>query len=129
MGGSGVVVVGASQAGFRAAEALREGGYGGPITMVGDEPHRPYDRPPLSKQVLAGTQAPEDVVLTPAEGGVDDLDLRWRLGTTATGLDLGARELPIRPDVVGASLSLAANERVKLSGPTPLTLELQTLAN
>jgi pyrimidine operon attenuation protein / uracil phosphoribosyltransferase len=49
--------------------------------------------------------------------------------TQVSLLDLGARELPIRPDVVGASLSLAANERVKLSGPTPLTLELQTLAN
>ena len=44
-------------------------------------------------------------------------------------LDLDARELPIRPDVGGSTLSLAANERVKLSGPTPLTLELQTLAN
>lgn len=44
-------------------------------------------------------------------------------------LDLDARELPIRPDVVGATLSLAADQRVKLSGPTPLTLELQTLAN
>ncbi|ARS47267.1 uracil phosphoribosyltransferase [Ectopseudomonas mendocina] len=49
--------------------------------------------------------------------------------TLVSLLDLAARELPIRPDVVGASLSLAANERVKLSGPTPLTLELQTLAN
>ncbi|MDP3817252.1 bifunctional pyr operon transcriptional regulator/uracil phosphoribosyltransferase PyrR [Pseudomonas sp.] len=44
-------------------------------------------------------------------------------------LDLNARELPIRPDVVGATLSLASDQRVKLSGPTPLTLELQTLAN
>ncbi|MDM8349070.1 bifunctional pyr operon transcriptional regulator/uracil phosphoribosyltransferase PyrR [Pseudomonas sp. sp1636] len=44
-------------------------------------------------------------------------------------LDLNARELPIHPDVVGASLSLAADQRVKLSGPTPLTLELQMLAN
>lgn len=44
-------------------------------------------------------------------------------------LDLDARELPIRPDVVGATLSLAADQRVKLSGPTPLTLELQTLAH
>jgi pyrimidine operon attenuation protein/uracil phosphoribosyltransferase len=44
-------------------------------------------------------------------------------------LDLNARELPIRPDVVGATLSLADDQRVKLSGPTPLTLELQTLAN
>ena len=44
-------------------------------------------------------------------------------------LDLNARELPVRPDVVGATLSLAADQRVKLAGPTPLTLELQTLAN
>lgn len=44
-------------------------------------------------------------------------------------LDLNARELPVSPDVVGATLSLAADQRVKLSGPTPLTLELQTLAN
>lgn len=93
MGGPGVVVVGSSQAGFRAAEALREAGFDGSVTMVGDEPHRPYDRPPLSKQVLAGTMAPEDIALTPAEGGVDDLGLTWRLGTTATGLDLGAREV------------------------------------
>ncbi|WP_417661534.1 bifunctional pyr operon transcriptional regulator/uracil phosphoribosyltransferase PyrR [Pseudomonas sp.] len=44
-------------------------------------------------------------------------------------LDLDARDLPIRPDVVGATLSLPATQRVKLSGPTPLTLELQTLTN
>ncbi|WPC04878.1 bifunctional pyr operon transcriptional regulator/uracil phosphoribosyltransferase PyrR [Pseudomonas benzenivorans] len=49
--------------------------------------------------------------------------------TLVSLLDLGARELPVRPDVVGATLSLAADQRVKLSGPTPLTLELQTLAN
>jgi pyrimidine operon attenuation protein/uracil phosphoribosyltransferase len=49
--------------------------------------------------------------------------------TLVSLLDLDARELPIRPDVVGATLSLAADQRVKLSGPKPLTLELQTLAN
>ncbi|MDD2162150.1 bifunctional pyr operon transcriptional regulator/uracil phosphoribosyltransferase PyrR [Pseudomonas sp. MIL19] len=49
--------------------------------------------------------------------------------TLVSLLDLDARELPIRPDVVGATLSLAVDQRVKLSGPTPLTLELQTLAN
>ncbi|MGE6792383.1 pyrimidine operon attenuation protein / uracil phosphoribosyltransferase [Pseudomonas guineae] len=49
--------------------------------------------------------------------------------TLVSLLDLDARELPIRPDVVGATLSLTADQRVKLSGPTPLTLELQTLAN
>ena len=49
--------------------------------------------------------------------------------TLVSLLDLNARELPIRPDVVGATLSLDGDQRVKLSGPTPLTLELQTLAN
>ena len=49
--------------------------------------------------------------------------------TLVSLLDLNPRELPIRPDVVGATLSLAADQRVKLSGPTPLTLELQTLAH
>lgn len=49
--------------------------------------------------------------------------------TLVSLLDLNARELPIRPDVVGATLSLPSDQRVKLSGPTPLTLELQTLAN
>ena len=49
--------------------------------------------------------------------------------TLVSLLDLNARELPIRPDVVGATLSLTSDQRVKLSGPTPLTLELQTLAN
>ena len=49
--------------------------------------------------------------------------------TLVSLLDLNARELPIRPDVVGATLSLDGEQRVKLSGPTPLTLELQTLAH
>ena len=49
-----VVIVGASAAGLTAAETLRRRGYGGRLTLIGDEPHPPYDRPPLSKQVLAG---------------------------------------------------------------------------
>lgn len=46
-----IVIVGASLAGLRAAEALREEGFTGSLTVVGDEPHAPYDRPPLSKQI------------------------------------------------------------------------------
>ena len=88
-----VVVVGASLAGFRAAEELRVQGYQGQITLVGDEAHRPYDRPPLSKQVLAGTQPPEATALDPVAGSIDDLGLTWRLGAAATSLDLGAREV------------------------------------
>ena len=54
-----VVIVGASLAGLRAAEGLREAGLTGQLTLVGDEPYEPYDRPPLSKQVLMGRVAPE----------------------------------------------------------------------
>jgi 3-phenylpropionate/trans-cinnamate dioxygenase ferredoxin reductase subunit len=86
-----IVIVGASLAGFRAAEELRTQGHAGSVTIVGDEPHRPYDRPPLSKQVLAGTKPPASTALTSVSGSIDDLDLDWLLGQTATGLDLGDR--------------------------------------
>src|SRR3954447_2508895 len=63
-----VVIVGASLAGLRAAEALRKGGFAGRLTLVGDEPYEPYDRPPLSKQVLAGRIGPESTALPQASG-------------------------------------------------------------
>jgi NADPH-dependent 2,4-dienoyl-CoA reductase/sulfur reductase-like enzyme len=91
VGGERIVIVGASLAGLRAAEELRTQGHEGPIAIVGDEPHRPYDRPPLSKQVLAGKQPPEATELDVAGGSVDDLELDWHLATTATSLDLTAR--------------------------------------
>lgn len=84
-----ILIVGASLAGLRAAESLRLGGHDGSITIVGDEPHRPYDRPPLSKQVLTGkTDADGTALPVP-----DDLRAEWRLGTAATGLDLERREV------------------------------------
>lgn len=81
--GPGVVVVGASLAGLRGAEALRSGGYDGPLTIVGDEPHRPYDRPPLSKHVLAG-ELDADATGLPQ---LVRLRARWRLGQAAVSLD------------------------------------------
>ena len=54
-----IAIVGASLAGLRAAETLRDRGFDGELTLIGDEPHRPYDRPPLSKQVLQGAWEPE----------------------------------------------------------------------
>ena len=68
-----VVVVGAALAGLRAAEELRLAGYDGRLVMIGAEAHRPYDRPPLSKQVLAGEWEPEQTALRAAPD--DDLDL------------------------------------------------------
>jgi NADPH-dependent 2,4-dienoyl-CoA reductase/sulfur reductase-like enzyme len=84
-----IVVVGASLAGFRAAEALRMEGYDGALTLVGDETHRPYDRPPLSKQVLTGDWDLDRTALPSAMPADDPFD--WRLGRSAASLDLGAR--------------------------------------
>ena len=77
-----VVVVGASLAGLRAAEALRRGGHRGRLVLVGEETHLPYDRPPLSKQVLAGTWEPEKARLIDADGSTT-LGIDARLGHRA----------------------------------------------
>jgi 3-phenylpropionate/trans-cinnamate dioxygenase ferredoxin reductase component len=86
-----VAVVGTSLAGLRAMEALRREGYDGRIVAIGAEHHLPYDRPPLSKEFLAGRADEADIVLR--KQGVDDLDVDWQLGEPATALDVGAREL------------------------------------
>ncbi len=87
-----VVVVGASLAGLRAAETLRTQGFEGSITLIGAEPHLPYDRPPLSKKLLAGEWEPERIALRHADeyGG---LDLTMRLGVRASALDLDRRRV------------------------------------
>lgn len=82
-----VVIVGASLAGLRAAEGLREAGFTGPLTLIGDEPYPPYDRPPLSKTVLAG-RMPADHTYLPQ---VRDINAEWLLGKPATGLNLSQR--------------------------------------
>ncbi|WEO93657.1 FAD-dependent oxidoreductase [Streptomyces sp. FXJ1.172] len=83
-----IVVVGASLAGLRAVEALRDEGFTGDITVIGDEPHEPYDRPPLSKAVLTGRLDIEHVLMArPRDAGV-----RWLLGTAA-GLDAPGRRV------------------------------------
>jgi NADPH-dependent 2,4-dienoyl-CoA reductase/sulfur reductase-like enzyme len=108
-----IVVVGASLAGLRAAEELRRLGYDGTLTVVGDEPRPPYDRPPLSKQVLAGSWEPDRIDLTvAAEGGLEGLDLDWRLGARATALDLDSRTLLL----ASAGSDLGAGERLSFDG-------------
>ncbi|MBT2235795.1 FAD-dependent oxidoreductase [Nonomuraea sp. NEAU-A123] len=84
-----IVIVGASLAGLRAAEALREEGFHGSLTIIGDEPYEPYDRPPLSKQVLKGW-VPADHTKLPR---LRELDAQWRLGVAATGLDRATRQV------------------------------------
>ena len=84
-----VAVVGASLAGLSAVRSLRKQGYDGRLVVIGDEPHRPYDRPPLSKEFLAGTLAEDDLLLE-----MDDEDLRaeWLLGARAVGLQVDGVE-------------------------------------
>lgn len=83
-----LLIVGASLAGLRAAQSARRQGFTGTVTVVGDERHHPYNRPPLSKEVLHGTQAAGQTLFP-----LGDLDADWRLGTAAERLDRGAREV------------------------------------
>jgi NADPH-dependent 2,4-dienoyl-CoA reductase/sulfur reductase-like enzyme len=110
-----VVVVGASLAGLRATETLRREGFDGRIVLVGAEPHLPYDRPPLSKQLLAGEWEPPELALrrTP----YDELDVELRLGVRATALDAAGRVLTLAGDE-----TLPFDGAVLATGAAPRTL-------
>lgn len=85
-----VLIVGAGLAGLRTAEELRRAGYEGELTLLGDENHAPYDRPPLSKQFVRGEI--DDTALRPAEFFAEKrIDLR--VGVGATGVDTAARRV------------------------------------
>jgi NADPH-dependent 2,4-dienoyl-CoA reductase/sulfur reductase-like enzyme len=127
------VVVGASLAGLRACETLRTDGFTGRITLVGAEDEVPYDRPPLSKKLLAGEWDSDRIRLRKPEA-FDELGLDLRLGVRATGLDTEQRlvsladgtELPYD----GLVLATGAAPR-RLPGQPPLDgiCELRTLAD
>ena len=86
------VIIGASLAGAKAAEALRDAGVRGPVTLIGEEPDAPYERPELSKGYLAGEKERSDLDVLAAEWySTNDVDLR--LATRATGIDTVAREV------------------------------------
>jgi NADPH-dependent 2,4-dienoyl-CoA reductase/sulfur reductase-like enzyme len=106
-----VVIAGGGLAGQRTAEALRALGHDGPLTMLAAEPHAPYDRPPLSKAVLAGDDA--DLSLRPATWHEDN-DVELLTSTPATGLEPGRVHTP-HGDV-------AYDELVIATGANPITL-------
>ena len=87
-----VVIVGASLAGLRAAETLRQRAFAGDVVVVGAETHRPYDRPPLSKKLLSGEWDADRIHLRQPEA-FDELDVRWELGVAGERLDLAERTL------------------------------------
>jgi NADPH-dependent 2,4-dienoyl-CoA reductase/sulfur reductase-like enzyme len=96
-----IVVIGASLAGATTARALRDAGYDGGLTVVGDERHAPYDRPPLSKSFLLGEVDEADLALVDAD---EELDVAWRIGARAVTLEATTRTLVLddgahlRPD-------------------------------
>ncbi|MBO1418628.1 NAD(P)/FAD-dependent oxidoreductase [Streptomyces sp. FH025] len=87
-----MVVAGASLGGLRAAEQLRGAGWSEEIVVVGDEPHMPYNRPPLSKEVLAGKAPFDSLAFRPRASAADVL---WRLGTAVVSADLDARAVTL----------------------------------
>jgi 3-phenylpropionate/trans-cinnamate dioxygenase ferredoxin reductase component len=99
-----LVVVGAGFAGAKAVETLREEGFGGRVVLVGDEPDRPYERPPLSKDYLRG-EAERETIYVHAEDWYAERDVELRLGAGVTALDVGAR-----------SVELAGGERIAYDG-------------
>jgi len=124
-----VVVVGASLAGLRACEVLRASGFAGTITLVGAERHRPYDRPPLSKKLLAGDWEPERIQLRQPDA-FDALGLDARLGVSAVGLDLDGRAVTLADGTTlafdGAVLATGSQPR-RLPDQPRGVLELRTL--
>ena len=90
-----IVIVGAGQAGYWATHTLRKQGYGGRIMLVGNEPHPPYERPPLSKQVLKGEAEPPSAWLTTPEK-LAELKVDLLSGHTAIALDRQGRQVGLQ---------------------------------
>src|SRR5690349_13951904 len=114
-----VVVVGTSLAGLRALECLRREGYDGRVVAIGAEPHLPYDRPPLSKEFLAGTTDEDGIALR--KQGVEDLAVEWMLGVPAASLDTAAREV-----VLADGTRVAYDGLIIATGSTPRRLPDQS---
>lgn len=120
-----IVIVGAGLAGHRAAEALRRADFDGEVVMVGDEAHRPYDRPPLSKQFLGGSADEESCFYA-----CDDLEeADWRLGAAAAGLDLERNRVLLEDgeEVSYDGLLIATGRRAKTLPGLPELEGLHTL--
>ncbi|WP_371678908.1 NAD(P)/FAD-dependent oxidoreductase [Streptomyces sp. NBC_01276] len=111
----GVVIVGAGMAGVQTAVALREQGFTGPVTLLGAEPHQPYDRPPLSKAVLLG-KAEDSAFDVAFDVDFEELRIDLRLGTEVTGVRPAAHELDTPAGPVPYEVLVLA------TGAEPLTL-------
>ena len=94
MSDPGIVVIGAGQAGGWAARTLRDEGFEGGIVVIGEEPYPPYERPPLSKEVLLGKEPAESSYLWP-EGSFDELGIELRTGAEATAIERAGKTVAL----------------------------------
>ena len=110
----GIVIIGAGQAGGEAAFALREGGFAGPVTIVGEEPHIPYERPPLSKGMLVGDSEPADTYLR-EQAAYAENDITLKLDVSARTIDRAGRGIELSDDsaLEYDKLLLATGARVR----------------
>ena len=115
---AGMVIIGAGHAAGHAAASLRQEKYTGSITLIGDEEHVPYQRPPLSKQYLAGEQGIERVYLRP-EKFYADKDVELRLKTRATAIDREAKSVSLDDGSV-----VAYDKLLLATGSRPRTLDI-----
>jgi NADPH-dependent 2,4-dienoyl-CoA reductase/sulfur reductase-like enzyme len=117
---STIAVVGTSLAGLRSAQELRRQGFDGRLVLIGEEPHQPYDRPPLSKDFLLGKLGTDDLALA----GADDLaglNAEWRLGTRAERLSGTTVTLSDDTEIVADGVVIATGGTAKtLAGPGDL---------
>ncbi|MBP2327676.1 NADPH-dependent 2,4-dienoyl-CoA reductase/sulfur reductase-like enzyme [Kibdelosporangium banguiense] len=125
-----IVVAGASLGGLRAAEQLRSAGWTGEIVVVGDEPHMPYNRPPLSKEALAGKATFESLAFTPRASAAD---VQWRLGTSVTGARLADQVVQLGDDELSFDGLVVATgmrpRRLRCAGPTQGRHAVRTLTD
>ena len=105
------VIVGAGQAGAQAAQSLRQGGFTGNIQLLGEEPHPPYQRPPLSKKYLAGDMTADRVWLRPMEF-YEANNVALRTGLTVTGIDREARSIACSHSNAGEAGSSNTSETI-----------------
>jgi len=112
------VIVGASLAGAKAAETLRAEGFDGRVVLIGEEPQRPYERPPLSKDYLRGEKGFEDAAVHPA-GFYDEQGIELRTDTVATALDAAANEV-----ILSAGERLRYDRLLLATGAAPRRLSV-----
>jgi 3-phenylpropionate/trans-cinnamate dioxygenase ferredoxin reductase subunit len=125
------IVVGAGLAGAKAVETLREEGFDGRVVLIGEEPERPYERPPLSKGLLLGTAERESIFVHRA-GWYAAHDVELRTGTTVTGIDRAARSVRAGNEEIGYDRLLLATGASPRRLPVPgaeRALLMRTLAD